>query len=172
MSERAQAWKSAVYAGVTFGVLFTPIAGFFGGLFPPHSGRDTVVLLVQGLIAAVLFGGIIGLFMQSKMVRRQTAIELPEGETVEFEGNANHFLNGEGRGGRLFLTNRNLIFQPHRMNLQRARVVIPRTDIAGAARCRTFGIVPNGVVVTHRDDKADRFVILGDRGEWVRRIAA
>ena len=172
MSERAQTWKSAVYAGVMFGLIFTPIAGFVSGMFPPHSGGDAVALLVQGLIAGILFGVLIGLFMRSKTVGRQTTIELPGGETVEFEGNANHFLNGEGRGGRLYLTNRNLIFQPHRFNLQSARVVIPRADIAGAAKCRTWGILPNGLLVTHRDSSTDRFVIAGDHQEWVRRMAA
>lgn len=172
MSERAQTWKSAVYAGLMFGLISTPIAGFFSGMFPPHSGGDAVALLAQGLIAAVGFGLIMGLFVRSKTVARQTAIELPDGEAVEFEGNANHFLNGEGRGGRLYLTNRNLIFQPHRFNLQSTRVVIPRADIAGAAKCRTWGIFPNGLLVTHRDHGMDRFVIAGDRQEWVRRMAA
>ena len=41
-----------------------------------------------------------------------------EGETLLEESRANHFLGDEGRGGRLYLTDRRLLFLPHRFNVQ------------------------------------------------------
>jgi len=102
-------------------------------------------------------------------VAEQTAINLPQGETLEQQGWANHFRNYEGRGGRLYLTNRSLVFQPHRFNVQNAGVAIPRSEIAGAAKSMTLGVIPNGLTVTRRDGTTERFVV-SDRNEWVRRL--
>src|SRR5690606_36477188 len=49
---------------------------------------------------------------------------------------ANHFLGAEGRGGRLAISERALVFEPHRFNVQLApcRVVISRVRSVGWRR--------------------------------------
>ena len=179
MSERAETWKRAAYAGVAGGILFAAIAGSLTAVIQ-HVAHRPDVLPFGGLIATsaasgaifgVLIGLFFGLFMNSRMVARQTSIELPAGEVVEYQGGANHFLNYEARGGRLYLTNHNLIFKPHSLNLQNAPVVIARSDITGTEKCMTLGVVPNGLLVEQRGGTKSRFVV-PHRGEWMRRLAA
>lgn len=180
MSERADAWKRAAYAGLASGVLFALLFGPLMAAFQYFVLRPDAALPLKALVVASVAGGALfglliclffGLFTNSKAVARQTAIELPVGEVVEFQGGANHFLNYEARGGRLYLTNHNLIFQPHRMNLQNARVTISRGEITGTAKCMTLGVVPNGIEVVQRGGARNRFVV-PRRDEWIRRIAA
>ena len=47
---------------------------------------------------------------------------------------ANLFRGIEGVGGRLKITNRRLVFQPHAINLQRSPVDISLGDIAAACK--------------------------------------
>jgi GRAM domain-containing protein len=170
MSERSQNWRSAALAGLAFGPLFALAFGFFEGWLPPRSGADVVTLITTALVTGAAFAIAIGLFGGSKMVAHQTAIELPAGEVVQLESPANHFLHVEARGGRLYLTNRHLIFQPHKFNLQAAAISIPREDIAGVAKVMTLGVIPNGLRVMRRDGTAERFV-LSNRNAWVRAIS-
>src|SRR5262249_17969164 len=111
----------------------------------------------------------LGLFAGSRMVAVQTAIDLPPGEVIEHAGPANHILHFEARGGRLYLTNRHMIFQPHRFNLQQPAVRIPPSEIAGAWSCMSLGVVPNGLLVSLKDGPSHRFVV-SDRAEWVRMV--
>jgi hypothetical protein len=180
MGERVQVWRNAAYAGLKSGILFGLIFGSLSVgieyLFLPRAVLPTlqahVVVFAACSAAFGLFMGLFfGLFGNSKTIERQTAIELPQGEIVEYQGSANHFLNREARGGRLYVTHRALIFQPHRMNIQKAPIVISRSEIADAFKCRTLGIVPNGIAVLQRSGTKDKFVV-SRRDEWIRRIAA
>jgi GRAM domain len=158
-----------VLAGALFGVLFAPTFWFMMSWLPASIGINIAAIAFTAILSGGLFALLLALFMGSKRVAQQTAIELPEGETLEQQGWANHFRNFEGRGGRLYLTNRSLVFQPHHFNVQNAGVVIPRSEIAGAAKSMTLGVIPNGLTVTRRDCTAERFVV-SERDEWVRRL--
>ncbi len=161
--------RTIAFASVFFGVLFAPTFWYMTTWLSGGVGLNITVVVLTALLSGSLFGLLLALFMGSKRVAEQTAITLPEGETLEQQGWANHFRNYEGRGGRLYLTNRSLVFQPHRFNVQNAGVVIPRSEIAGAAKSMTLGVIPNGLTVTRRDGTMERFVV-SERDEWVRRL--
>ena len=64
-----------------------------------------------------------------------TVPELPFGvgaEDVLYQAAANHFLGGEARGGRIFLTRTFLGFRPHRFNVQLDTWQVPLSQITGA----------------------------------------
>ncbi|MGD0641824.1 MAG: GRAM domain-containing protein [Roseiarcus sp.] len=111
-----------------------------------------------------------GLLARSKVVAEQISIDLPPGEAVEHSGPANHFHNFESLGGRLYLTNRNLIFKPHKFDLQDASISNPRCEIATVSKCRTLGLMPNGLLVSQRSGDVLRFVVT-DRSAWLRAIS-
>ncbi len=113
---------------------------------------------------------VIGSSATSKVVS-QTELNLEPGEILEFSGFANHFLNYEGRGGRLFLTDRRLAFQPHRLNVQRAVLSVPRSEIVGASKCMTFfGLYHKGLCVRQKDGTEQKFVV-NQRDAWLNRLA-
>jgi GRAM domain len=156
-------------AGVAFAVLFAPMLWGITMWLTPSSPMGYPMVAVVALLSGTLFAVLIGLFANSKMVAEQTSIELPVGESLMQQGLATHFRGIEGRGGRLYLTDRNLIFQPHKFNIQSGRVVIPRADIAKVSTAMTLGVIPNGIRVTRRDGTTERFVV-SDRKEWVRKF--
>lgn len=98
-----------------------------------------------------------------------TALALGEGERVVHGGPANMFRGFESVGGRLWLTDRRLVFRSHAVNAQAGESAWPREAIARAEPCRTLKIVPNGVRVHLRDGKVVQFVVQG-RAEWVQAL--
>ena len=82
-------------------------------------------------------------------------------------GVANHFLNLEARGGRLALTSSYLIFKPHNFNLQQCELRIPLTDIANVEASRTWGIIPNGLVIHLNCGAREKFVV-NNSSAWAK----
>jgi hypothetical protein len=123
------------------------------------------------LSTGLAFGVICSAIMRSTAVKKAVRIDLPEGETVQYSGGANHFLGAEARGGYLYLTNRNLIFQPHDFNIQTDGVAILLEDITEVKPIWSLGIVPNGVGVTTRDGVMNKFVVY-QRKVWISRLRA
>lgn len=52
-----------------------------------------------------------------------------DGEELLEDVAANHLRDGEGRGGRLYVTDRRVVFLPHRLNFQLDRVELARDAI-------------------------------------------
>ena len=171
MTERAQAWRNALLAGAFFGLAFGLVSSYLSGQLPPATAGDALALVVQILFGGGLFALAIGLFATSRIVPAATAIPLAPGDAVVYSGLANHFLNLEGRGGRLALTRTELVFMPHVVNLQRGELRIPLSEIASVAAVRTWGIIPNGLAVTLKSGKVERFVV-NDRNGWVAALRA
>jgi hypothetical protein len=84
----------------------------------------------------------------------------PTNDAEEILGKfAANLLRGvEGVGGRLIVTNQRLLFEAHKLNLQRAPLAIPLDQIRDVAETRTMGLIPNGVSVTCRTGEKYRFV--------------
>jgi len=87
------------------------------------------------------------------------------GEQLLHDGPANHFLNGEGVGGWLFLTKERLLFRSHQFNVQRHELSVPLKEIAEVQPVRTARIFPNGLRLVTRSGKEERFVVR-EHGRW------
>jgi hypothetical protein len=53
--------------------------------------------------------------------------------------------------------------------MQRSELRIPRSDIASVAPVRTWGMIPNGLAVTLKSGKVERFVV-NDRNDWIAKL--
>ena len=65
--------------------------------------------------------------------------EIRIGEKVIKEGFANLQRNIETVGGKLFLTNQRLIFEAHKVNIQRGTTEIELQDVQSTCPCVMFG---------------------------------
>lgn len=127
-----------------------------------------MIKLIYGICIIL---GVIGylIFWQRKAKSKNTQSKDFEGQTIIKSGAANHFYNGESVGGRLTLTNQQLVFISHNMNINNHTLKIAITDIAQVAKRKTAGFIPNGLAVTTKAGTEDRFVIFGG-GKWVKAI--
>ena len=171
MTDRAQAWRNALFAGAFFGLAFGFLNSYLNGWLPPATTGDAVAIVTQIIVGGSLFALLMGLFASSRIVPSAADVPLAPGDGLVRSGLANHFLNFEGRGGRLALTKTELVFVPHAVNMQRSDLRIPRSEITGVAAVRTWGIVPNGLAVTLKSGKVERFVV-NDRNGWVTALRA
>ena len=108
--------NSRVKAGLSFGVGMTV---FFIAenllesdiLTTKEIFKSIISGLITGAISGLLFGWIMGKFSLSKFVGNTTKINIDKDERLIFETPANHFKGIEGVGGKLFLTDKRLIFR-------------------------------------------------------------
>jgi hypothetical protein len=95
-------------------------------------------------------------------------------ETSVKDGGANLQRGLETVGGKLYLTNRRLIFESHALNIQTGPTIIPLGTITGTRKCWTkflnlIPLFPNSVAVSTKDGKEYRFVTF-DRQAWIDAI--
>jgi hypothetical protein len=147
-------FKNSILAGLAFGL----ILGLF---FAVQSGIDYA--LIAGPIAGLAFGTIIYFFITSKTVKRQTQIENLDGKPIIHSGGANHFINGEAVGGKLYLLTDKLQFQSHRFNIQNHGQIIDIKQIKEVNFYNTLGLIPNGLAITTLNGKTEKFVVTGRR---------
>ena len=137
---------------------------------PYHIIRAILTGLATGALSGLLFGWIIALFSRSAFVAQSTRIETGPGESIVFESPANHFKRIEGVGGRLYLTNKRLIFKSHKLNFQNHQLVIELTDIKEVSRYKTLGMVNNGLAITTANNKTEKFVV-EEIETWVNHLS-
>jgi len=123
----------------------------------------------RGLSLALGSGSLFGLAMASFSAnqRRRFAAQRPAytEELVLHEGPANHFLNGEGVGGWIYLTPRRIMFVSHKINFQPHELSIALSDISEALPVMTAKCIPNGLRIITHSGRDERFVVVGRR-KW------
>ena len=151
-------------AGLSFGV-FMAVFFILKDLFAADDLTTKQILIIifsaclGGAIAGLLFGWLTGLFSKSKFVSETTKIDTDPDENILFDTPANHFKGIEGVGGRLYLTNRRLIFKSHKLNIQNHQLSIDLSDIKQVDRYKMLGLVNNGLALTTIPDKTEKFVV-------------
>jgi len=130
MSERAPAWKTALYAAACLGMLLGFFFNWADGSFPPADASQAAKIVLAMVAWGAGFAAITGYFLRSDIVPAVEDLPLEPGERLIHTGFANHVLNFESRGGRLAITDKRLIFVPHSVNIQRSQLSLPRSQIA------------------------------------------
>lgn len=152
--------RNSIIAGLAFGFLFGIFLAFqFGSQYA----------LIAGSISGIAFGAAIYFFATSRTVERQTQIGNPEGIPVIHSGGANHFINGEAVGGKLYLLTDKLQFQSHGFNFQNHGQIIDIAQIKEVSFYNTLGLIPNGLAIKTHDGHKEKFVV-GNRHIWKTEI--
>lgn len=100
--------KNKIKAGLIFGIV-TTIFFILQDLLT-HSNLTTkniTIIIISGLfgggLGGLLFGWLIGTFVNSKLLTKGIKIKTKLDETIVFESEANHFKGAEAVGGKLYL---------------------------------------------------------------------
>ncbi|MBU6154309.1 MAG: hypothetical protein KGP28_08420 [Bdellovibrionales bacterium] len=99
---------------------------------------------------------------------------LRNNEQIVKKGVANLQKGFETVGGSLILTNQRLVFEPHKINVQRGPIEIEIHSIQAVAKVWTkflnlIPLIPNSLEVHTRAGQKFRFVLFG-RDSWKREI--
>ena len=156
--------KTKIRTGLFFGIAMAIF--FILQNLLTHSNlttKDVVITIVSGLfggaLSGLLFGWLVGLFANSKRVTKDTKIDTEANETILFDTGANHFKGAEAVGGKLYLTDKRLVFKSHKFNIQNHKLSINLSDIEKVDRYKTLGLVNNGLSVTTTGNRIEKFVV-------------
>lgn len=156
--------RNKVRAGLYFGIAMTIF--FILQELLTHDNLTTkniMITVVSGLfggaLAGLLFGWLMGLFANSKLLTQGTKIDIDANETIIFVTGANHFKGAEGVGGKLYLTTKRLVFKSHSFNIQNHELSISLSQIGKVDRYKTLGITNNGLAVTTTNNTIERFAV-------------
>lgn len=125
--------------------------------------KDIMITVVSGLfwgaLAGLLFGWLTGLFANSKLLKQSIKIDIDANETIAFETRASRFIGSKATAGKLYLTNKRLIFKSFKSTAQNRELSISLSNISRVYRCKTLGITNNGLAVSTIDNKVARFAV-------------
>ncbi|HEY5406740.1 MAG TPA: GRAM domain-containing protein [Ginsengibacter sp.] len=158
--------KPGLFFGITMAVIF--IAESLLSADDTSTGDIVRIIatgIISGAIAGFLFGFLIEKFRTSKFVKNSTIITLDADEKIIFETPANHFKGAEGVGGKLYLTNKRLVFKSHKLNFQKHELSIPLNEITKVERYKALFMINNGLNVQTIQNTTERFVV-EKAGEW------
>jgi hypothetical protein len=152
--------RNSILAGLAF--------GFSYGLFS-LLGHDLNYALITGSLSGLLFGVTLYFISTSRAIKRQTQIEIADGESLIYSGSASHVMNGEAVGGKLYLLKDRLEFKSHRFNIQNHTLIIETVQIASVNFSNTLWVIPNGLSFKLVNGKTEKFVV-NDRNLWKQQI--
>lgn len=73
--------------------------------------------------------------------------------------NANLFRGIEAVGGKIHFDDNSLIFESHKLNMQKGKTEIKYKDIGSISKRNTLGIVPNGIKIVLKNGIEYGFVV-------------
>lgn len=167
-------WKfkigSAFLTGLVFSGIMSLLDYWMEGQF--NSLRSYVF---QGIFFGIIMGIGFPLFMEKFGSRFATKLgkkimpELTDNESIEIEGPANLFRGIEGVGGKLFLTNKKVIFKSHKINIQKGQTDIDYNDISEIIKRKTAKLIDNGIKIKTTEGREFDFVV-NERDKWIEEL--
>lgn len=168
--------KSRTKAGIYFGIgaAIVYIVVELISVKPCISDKQVVKIVLAGIVCGIVSGFLFGWIgkglINSKWIKETTQIDIHPGEKIIFQTAANHFKGIEGVGGKLYLTNKRLIFKSHKMNIQNHELSVNLSDITRVSRYKILGIVNKGIFVVTAQKKTEKFVV-ENSNDWINHLS-
>ena len=96
-------------------------------------------------------------------------LDLDPGEKIVFTDYSTHLKNLESVGGKLFLTDKRLIFISHRFNIQNHMLYLNRNDIAEVGTIRMLIFLRKGLLIKTINGKREKFAVEKIE-KWLERL--
>src|SRR5690606_13602950 len=164
-----------ILSAISAGIVYVGILSLFN-LFSDETVYSTNSLIFQG----VFFGIFIGIGMPyvaekfgkrfASSVGKNTKPELTDNEKIESEGFANLFRGIESVGGKIFLTDKKVIFKSHALNIQKGQTNIPYATIIEVVERKTAKLIDNGIRIITKDGNKFDFVV-NEREKWIEKLS-
>ena len=167
-------WKYLIKSAIFNGVLYVGVLMIIY-YFTDEELHSLNSLIFQGIFFGVFMG--LGFpYVTEKFGTRFTSKigknikpELTQDEDIEIEGPANLFRGMEGVGGKIFLTNKKVIFKSHKINIQKGQIDILYENINEIIKRKTAKIIDNGIRIKTIDGNEFDFVV-NEREKWIEKL--
>jgi hypothetical protein len=167
-------WKYRILTGVLTGFLFIGLMSLMDYLLDGNL-QSIKSYLFQGIFFGIFMG--IGLpYVSEKFGNKLTSKlgkkinpKLTQFENIELEASANLFNGIEAVSGKLFLTNKKLIFNSHKINIQKGQTNIEYDNMSEISKRKTANLIDNGLRIKDLNGKQYDFVI-NSREEWIKKL--
>jgi hypothetical protein len=168
-------WKYRIIFAIGTAILYTFLLWTFD-YFSNEKLYSINSLIFQGVFFGIFFGigfpyineKLAGKFSKKMGIKINPELEL--NEEIEIEGPANLFRGIEGVGGKIFLTNKKLIFKSHKINIQKGQTDIEYSTIKEIAKRKTAKLIDNGIRIITDNGKEFNFVV-NERDLWFEKIS-
>jgi hypothetical protein len=167
-------WKYKIVSGILTGLLFVGISYLMSYLLD-RDFQSVNNYLFQGIIFGIFVGiGFpyaiekFGDKLISKLGKNINP-ELTQDERIEINGPASLFRGIEGVGGKLFLTNKKVIFISHKLNIQKGQTDIDYENITELIKRKTAKLIDNGIRIKTNDGNEFDFVV-NERENWIEKL--
>lgn len=169
--DRRSKIKIGIYFGLPMAMLYILSHLLVEGNWSLRNMGFTVISgLTGGLVAGILFGWGMGAFANSKRVAQSTEITPEKDETMLFGAQASHLKGLESIGGKLYLTDKRLVFKSHAYNFRNETFSIALQEIVSLHAFKSLGLISNGMAITLSDQKKVKFIV--ERPEdWISRLS-
>jgi len=163
-------WNQKILFALFSGILYTLIFCIFSWDFNEVYTKKFLSLV---LVFTIFFGFGFPFLMEKLSLRLLSKIKTPdlnENETIIKEDGANLFQNFfNAIGGKLFLTEKRLIFNSHKLNLPNSYITIQLENISDILERKTIGIINNGLRIKTKNGLTYDFVV-NDRKSWIEKL--
>lgn len=167
-------WKYRIISAILTGLLYVGILMLFD-YFSDEKLYSLNSLIFQGIFFGV-FIGIGCTYVTEKFGTKFTSKigknikpKLTQREIIEMEGPANLFRGMEGVGGKMFLTNKKIIFKSHKINIQTGQTDIFYENITEINKRKTAKLIDNGIRIKTNDGNEFDFVV-NEREHWIEKL--
>lgn len=166
--------KSQTKAGIIFGTVMAVIFFLQTLITGDNPGAKNILIAFIvaafcGTLAGFLYALTLNKIGRSGWIDKQMRITTEPGESMLFDTPANHFKGIEAVGGKLYLTNKRLVFKSHKINFQKHQLSINLSDILKVDKYKPFSIANNGLLIKTTDNKIEKFVVQ-KREAWVEQL--
>jgi len=166
-------WKFRLIFALITGFIFSLLL-YLQHLILGEEVKNIYSYIFQGVFFGIFFELtfptiIIKLGKKLSSLSEKLKPKLIEGEVIESHGSANLFRGFESVGGILFMTNKRLIFNSHKFNLQTGQTSIDYSEIKEITGRKTAKLFNNGVRIIDSNGKKYDFVV-NEREIWIEQI--
>ena len=150
----------------TFTTVFTAIAYWV-------SENEISTSFVHGLIGGILVG-IINSFLfykyaVPKYVLEAVSVDLDSDEIIDFQTPANYISEKEPISGKLFLTNKRIIFKNHKQEKNLSEFSINNDELIKIESFKSINLFHNGLLINTASGEKHMFIL--DRlKDWVTKL--
>ena len=148
--------KYGLFQGLTFIITMTAISYWV-------SGNNFMTALTVGFIGGTLIGILNSLLFYKyavpKYILEAVSVDIDADEEITFQTPANFTSGQEPISGKLFLTNKRLIFRNHKQDKNVLQFSIHLTDIKKVDTFKTLKLFENGLSIHTASKETHKFIV-------------